>query len=70
MKTAWEYQVRQFGNALRSVKPEEVEAFLNEAVLDGWELGEMAAMSGGNRLLVILRRKTNERPASRSFGWP
>jgi hypothetical protein len=70
MKPAWEYQVRQFGSAWRNAKPEEIEAHLNDAAGEGWELVEAASMSGGNRLMIILRRKTGLRSRKQHTTWP
>ena len=70
MKPLWEYHVGLFGSALRAAKPEEVEAFLNEAASEGWELAQVAAMSNGNKLMVILQRKLAERARKRRPSWP
>lgn len=70
MKPNWEYQVEQFGAAIKSAKPEEVEAFLNEAAMEGWELSHVASMSNGSKLMVILRRKLVEQSRKRKSAWP
>ena len=68
MEQEREYLVEQFGSALRAAKPEEVELFLNEAALEGWELSHTASMS--NILLVVLRRQTKARDRRRPPTWP
>jgi hypothetical protein len=70
MKPNWEYQVAQFGTAIKSAKPEEVEAFLNEAAIEGWQLGQVASMSNGSKLMVILQRKLGERSRKKRSAWP
>jgi len=70
MAQEWEYLVEQFGTALRAAKPEEVETFLNEAAVDGWELAQTASVSNGNKLLVIIRRKLEGRTRRRPPNWP
>jgi ABC-type Fe3+/spermidine/putrescine transport system ATPase subunit len=70
MKPKWEYQVEQFGTALKSARTEEVEAFLNEAATEGWELDRVASMSNGSKLMVVLRRKLVERRRKRQSTWP
>ena len=70
MTQGWQYQVEQFGTALKAAKPEEVELFLNEAALEGWELSHTASMSNGNKLLVVLRHKMKGRDRRRPPTWP
>jgi hypothetical protein len=70
MKPNWEYQVEQFGSALKSARPEEVEFFLNEAAAEGWELNHAVSMSNGSKLMVILQRKLAERSRRRKQTWP
>jgi hypothetical protein len=70
MKQVWEYHVSQFGTAFTAAKPEKVEVFLNQAAAEGWELDQVAAMSGGSKLMVILRRRIAERARKKSKSWP
>ena len=70
MKQQWEYQVEQFGSALRGARPEEVDSFLNGAAAEGWELSQVAPMSNGSKIMVILRRKLEERSRRRKHTWP
>lgn len=70
MKQHWEYQVEQFGSALRAARPEEVEAFLNGAAAEGWELGQAAPMSNGSKIMVILQRRLAEPKRRRKHTWP
>jgi len=70
MAQEWEYLVEQFGTVFTAAKPEEVEAFLNEVAMDGWELSQSASMSNGSKLFVILRRKLKTRTRRRRSNWP
>ena len=70
MDPAWEYQVEQFGSALKSAKLEEVELLLNEAALEGWELHHTTSMGNGTKLVVFLRRKVVARARRRPTPWP
>jgi len=70
MAHEWEYLVEQFGTVFTAAKPEEVEAFLNEVAMDGWELAQSASMSNGSKLFVILRRKLKTRTRRRRSNWP
>jgi hypothetical protein len=70
MNSVWEYYVREFGSALRRAKPEEVEEFLNESANDGWELNQVATMSNGSKVMVILRRKVSQPSRKRKRSWP
>jgi hypothetical protein len=70
MAQRWEYHVEQFGTALKSARPEEVEEFLNEAAAEGWELSQVASMSNGSKLMIILRKKLVERTRKRKHTWP
>jgi hypothetical protein len=70
MAQEWEYLVEQFGTVFTAAKPEEVEAFLNEVAMDGWELAQSASMSNGSKLFVILRRKLKTRTRRRRSNWP
>ncbi|OGO15067.1 MAG: hypothetical protein A2Z14_05275 [Chloroflexi bacterium RBG_16_48_8] len=70
MNPIWEYQVGQFGSSLRAAKPQEVEDFLNEAAAEGWELSQVAAMSNGSKLMVILQRKLAQHTRKRHSTWP
>jgi hypothetical protein len=66
----WEYQVEQFGSALKGAKAEEIEQLLNEAAQEGWELSHTAPMANGTKLFVIIRRKVEERSRRRPTSWP
>ncbi len=70
MKPNWEYQVEQFGSVFTAAKPEEVEGFLNEAAAEGWELSQVAAMSNGSKIMIILQRKFEERRRRKKPTWP
>jgi hypothetical protein len=70
VKKEWEYRVDEMGGVLRGARPEELEAYLNEAAADGWEPHLVESQSSNNRLLVILRRPRGVRTRDRSHTWP
>jgi hypothetical protein len=70
MAQEWEYLVEQFGTAFTAAKPEEVEALLNEAAIEGWEPAQSVSMSNGSKLMVILRRRLKARTRRRRSTWP
>jgi hypothetical protein len=70
MKQHWEYQVEQFGSALKAARSEEVESFLNGAAAEGWELSQVAPMSNGSKIMVILQRRLLEQRRRRKHTWP
>jgi len=65
-----EYQVVQFGSALRSPRPQEVEAFLNEAAAEGWEVSQMTSLSNGSKLMIILQRTVAQPIKRKHSHWP
>jgi hypothetical protein len=67
----WEYRVEMLGGALRSPKPDAVEALLNAAGEVGWEPAHFVSpSSNSNRLMVVLRRRVaSSRRAPRRL-WP
>jgi hypothetical protein len=66
----WEYQVEQFGSALKGAKTEDVERFLNEAASQGWELSHTAPMANGTKLFIVIRRKMEGRSRRRPTSFP
>ena len=53
---SWEYQVATIGSALHSPKDEELETLLNEWGEDGWEVINVIAPSGSNKIRIVARR--------------
>ncbi len=55
-RTQWEYRVETFGSFFRSVRPEELEASLDEWGEDGWEVFAVYPVPNSTRTMVIARR--------------
>ena len=71
MAAEWEYSVEALGGALRGVRPQEIEALLNEAANDGWEpVNVFQRGASSNQILIVLRRKVTGRTRDRSGTWP
>ena len=70
MKAAWEYRVDELGGALRGMRTQELEDYLNEAAADGWEPHLVESRTSNNRLLVILRRPREARSRDLSHTGP
>ncbi len=71
MSVEWEYSVETLGGGLRGARPEDLEALLNEAAEEGWEfVNALQRVASGSQLLIILRRKVEDRPRDRSRTWP
>ncbi len=69
MKPEWEYHVENVGGGLRAIKPEELEARLNEAAEEGWELVQITPQTNSNRFYVVYRRSVAGRPRKSRFAW-
>lgn len=52
----WEYHVEVLGAALRGVKPEELENYLNQAGEDGWELVCVHQPQNSNKVWVTVKK--------------
>ena len=70
MTKAWEYRVDEMGSVLRGVRAQDLEDYLNEAAIDGWEPHLIESQSSNNRMLVIFRRPRRTRSRDRSHTWP
>ena len=70
MNQEWEYCVETLGSIWRGPNPEELQALLNDAGAEGWELITAFNMAGGNRILTILRRPKPMRSRQRRSTWP
>jgi hypothetical protein len=70
VKPQWEYWVEELGGGFRGARSDELEALLNEASAEDWELAEIAALTNSNRLLVIMRRHLDERTRKQQRQWP
>lgn len=71
MTTGPRYRVVELGGAFRGVKADELEALLNGAAADGWELDRLVPRGSSNMMLAIFCRGGDSRKAeSRSRrGW-
>ncbi len=63
----WEYKVFAPGGVLKSVKPEAVEAQLNELGQEGWEMAGIGALENTGKLLIVLKRHVGA-PAAKGDG--
>jgi hypothetical protein len=70
VKPRWEYWVEELGGGFRGARSQELEALLNEASAENWELAEVAALANSNRLLVVMRRRLDDRTHKRQRQWP
>jgi hypothetical protein len=70
VKPRWEYWVEELGGGFRGARSQELEALLNEASAENWELAEVAPLANSNRLLVVMRRRLDGRTHKRQRQWP
>lgn len=56
------YRVLEFGGALRGVKAKEMEALLNDAAADGWDLQQVIRRDNSNRFLAVFRKRQEREP--------
>ncbi|MGD8633136.1 MAG: DUF4177 domain-containing protein [Anaerolineales bacterium] len=56
MSARWRYRVLELGGAMRGVKAEEMEALLNGAAADGWELQQVIQRENSNKFLAVFRK--------------
>lgn len=55
MSSRWRYRVLELGGAMRGVKAEEMEALLNGAAAEGWELQLVVPRESSNKILAVFR---------------
>lgn len=55
-QTQWEYRVETFGSIFRSVKPEDLEATLDEWGEDGWEVVTVYPLPNSTKVAVVAKR--------------
>ncbi len=53
----WEYHVEVLGGALRGVKPEDLDAYLNLLGVEGWEVVSVHQPQNSNKLWVTMKRR-------------
>lgn len=66
----WEYRVETLGSIWRGPSREEMEALLNGANAEGWELVTAVNVASSNRIHVFLRRAIPARSRPRRDTWP
>lgn len=54
--TQWEYRIEVVGSALRSLKPENVEQYLNDLGLEGWEVVNLHHPTNSNKVWITIKR--------------
>lgn len=64
------YRVLELGGALRGVKAEELEALLNGASAEGWELQQMIQRENSSKFLAVFRKRHDreEKAARKTAG--
>ena len=67
---SWEYRVESLGGGLSSMKPEALEALLNEHAERGWALDTLIPLTNSNRVVIVLKRETRRRGRPRRRGFP
>jgi hypothetical protein len=55
MSRRWRYRVLELGGTVRGVKPEELQALLNGAAAEGWELQQVIPRESSNKILAVFR---------------
>jgi hypothetical protein len=59
------YRVLELGGAVRGVKAEELEALLNGAAAEGWELQQVVPRESSNKFLAVFqKRREREKKAT------
>ena len=66
----WEYRVFNLGGLLNEVKPEEMEALLNQWGQEGWELVVAHHHEGSNRVRLVAKRPASGSSPRRPSSWP
>lgn len=56
MSARFRYRVLELGGAVRGVKAEELQALLNGAAADGWELQQVVPRESSNKFLAVFRK--------------
>lgn len=69
MSSGAKYRVLELGGAMRGVKAEELEALLNGASAEGWDLHQVIPRESSNKFLAVFRRRRErEGQGTRSGG--
>ncbi len=58
MSARMRYRVLELGGAVRGVKAAEMEALLNGAAAEGWELQQVIRRENSNRFLAVFRQQS------------
>ena len=54
--TQWEYRIDVVGSAWRSLKPENIEVYLNELGAEGWEVVNLHQPQNSNKVWITIKR--------------
>jgi hypothetical protein len=66
------YRVLELGGAVRGVKAEELEALLNGAAADGWQLQQVIQRESSNKFLAVFRKlrdRDQQKPQKTTKDW-
>ena len=72
MSARYRYRVLELGGAMRGVKAEELQALLNGAAADGWELQQVIQRENSNKFLAVFRKRRGreeQQKANTSQNW-
>ena len=72
MSARYRYRVLELGGAMRGVKAEELQALLNGAAADGWELQQVIQRENSNKFLAVFRKRCGreeQQKANTSQNW-
>ncbi len=65
-----EYRVEILGGSVRAAKPRELEALLNQAAEDRWQLCDLSYKPNSSQMWVILQRRTEgKKTRTRRDSW-
>ena len=59
-KIQWEYRIDVFGSVWRGLKPENVEQYLNDLGLEGWEVVNLHHPHNSNRVWITIKRSLSD----------
>jgi hypothetical protein len=54
--TQWEYRIDIIGSAWRGPKSENIEAYLNELGIEGWEVINLHQPQNSNKIWITIKR--------------
>jgi hypothetical protein len=72
-KIQWEYRIEVFGSTFRGLKPENVEQYLNDLGLEGWEVVNLHHPTNSSKVWITIKRplpeSTRRRRSQSSDQW-